>query len=213
MLKLDELNVGDELYSYGSVFEVTSVNRQTSEIGLLNKKHNARSVHTLSILNSAGVTKIYGKAVPANPPQAVNPTPPLFQVGDTIRSHMSGTIYEVMSWTYNHTLGTYEYELDWNGTKYPGITEGTLKKYTLTGNTRTQGPVPGPTPLARQAVLQGLAESMYGGSLPGAHPSNRVKLTGPCHIVKSSVLNKEFLYCRNHDEEADSQAYCRKASK
>lgn len=34
-----------------------------------------------------------------------------------------------------------------------------------------------------------------------------------CAIVKSSVLGKEFLYCRTHDDEADSIRCCRKALK
>lgn len=35
----------------------------------------------------------------------------------------------------------------------------------------------------------------------------------PCRIVKNSVLGREFLYCREHDEEADSGTRCRRTSK
>lgn len=41
-------------------------------------------------------------------------------------------------------------------------------------------------------------------------PDSVIVQSKSCRIVKSSALNKEFLYCKEHDEEADHSSRCRK---
>lgn len=118
---------------------------------------------------------------------------PKYQVGQKVTSPGGGTRpqWKVLSSRYDSTKGwLYDVEDLDNGALHPDQ----LERYLSSCN----------------PILPSLPEAK---ELWGLNSNPVVPNKFTCVIVKNIALNKEFLYCKTHDDEADGPFFCRKATK
>lgn len=189
-------NVGDCIDVVGDIFDVVGVIRDPDKAhdkyALKSRATNLRHFWKYFELTALGATLV--------PVQRSSPvsTTPAFNVGDILGDPGSGVHILVLGRVLGNTTQKYLYDLEWaTGSPNPRIykiqSEDSLVAAGLYVVRAAQ-----PAMIGLKAIIMPAAQTHI--------------LSKGCLIVKSQALGKEFLYCKEHDEEADSIRCCRKVS-
>ncbi len=150
-----------------------------------------------STVNSVRFAAVQTSTPPPPQPAALVNSGPKFGIGDEVTYNGNGGVYRVTNIVVGVNGYTYDIEeLMPYGSSYTGFLEHTL---TLHKRASTPPLVIRSSQVTFNSVIQKVSAMMK--------PTGDQK---PCTIVENQAGGNKFLYCRTHDDEADSMQKCRK---